>query len=154
MPNRALGRTPDSSRPPTASAHWSAVLLGPSPPSALDPAEHSGACPDKCWHREEGTQTIRVITEDKGKFVFPYFHFFRGHLEDTDDGKELLTLSFPTDTVEIRGKRLEPLEKALDDLSLAWVPVLPSRYAPLAPEGSAVVTEIVVRANEEETELD
>ncbi|MFM2242937.1 MAG: hypothetical protein RLZ97_1792, partial [Verrucomicrobiota bacterium] len=49
----------------------------------------------------------------------------------------------------IRGKRLEPLEKALDDLSLAWVRVLPSRYASLAPEGSAVVTEVVVRAVEE-----
>lgn len=80
--------------------------------------------------------------------MFPYFHFVRGHLEDTDDGKELLTLRFPSDTVEIRGKRLEPLEKALDDLSLAWVRVLPSRYTPLAPEGSAVVTEIEVRTNE------
>lgn len=119
-----------------------------------DPAERSGARPGKCWHREEGTQTIRVITEDKGKFVFPYFHFVRGHLEDTDDGKELLTLRFPSDTVEIRGKRLEPLEKALDDLSLAWVRVLPSRYAPLVPEGSAVVTEIVIHANEEKNETD
>jgi hypothetical protein len=114
-----------------------------------DPVERSGSRLGKCWHREEGTQTIRVITEDKGKFVFPYFHFVRGHLEDTDDGKELLTLRFPSDTVEIRGKRLEPLEKALDDLSLAWVRVLPSRYASLAPEGSAVVTEVVVRAVEE-----
>ncbi len=115
-----------------------------------DPAERSGARPGKCWHREEGTQTIRMITEDKGKFVFPYFHFVCGHLEDTDDGKELLTLRFPSDTVEIRGKRLEPLEKALDDLSLEWVRVLPSLYAPLAPEGSPVVTEIVVRATNEE----
>ncbi|MFT3991051.1 MAG: hypothetical protein QM680_06530 [Luteolibacter sp.] len=108
------------------------------------PSERSGSLPGKCWHREEGTQTIRVITEDQGRFVFPYSHFVRGHLEDIDDGKERLTLSFPSDTVEIRGKRLEPLEKALDDLSLAWVRVLPSRHASLASEGSPVVTEIVV----------
>lgn len=110
-----------------------------------DPAERSGPRPGKCWHREEGTQTIRVITEDKGKFVFPYFHFVRGHLEEAEDGKELLTLRFPSDTVEIRGKRLEPLEQALADLSLAWVRVLPSRYTTLAPEGSPVVSDITVR---------
>ncbi|MFT3991850.1 MAG: hypothetical protein QM680_10625 [Luteolibacter sp.] len=118
------------------------------------PSERSGSLPGKCWHREEGTQTIRVITEDKGRFVFPYSHFVLGHLENTDDGKELLTLNFSSDTVEIRGKRLEPLEKALDDLSLAWVRVLPSRHATLTPEGSTVVTEIVVRTNEEETKPD
>ena len=54
--------------------------------------------------------------------MFPYFHFVRGRLEDTDDGKELLTLRFSSDTVEIRGKQLEPLLKALDDFSLAWGP--------------------------------
>lgn len=114
-----------------------------------DPAERPDARNGKCWHREPGAQTIRLVTENRGKFVFPYFHFVRGNLEDTDDGKELLTLRFPSDTVEIRGKRLEPLLKALDDLSLAWVRVLASRYAALAPEGSVVVMEIAVRSIED-----
>ncbi|MFT3991272.1 MAG: hypothetical protein QM680_07665 [Luteolibacter sp.] len=113
-------------------------------PDSTVPSERSASFPGKCWHREEGTRTIRVITADKGRFTFPYSHFVRGHLEDTDDGKERLTLSFSSDTVEIHGKRLEPLEKALDGLSLAWVRVLPSRHAPLASEGSPVVTEIAV----------
>ena len=117
-----------------------------------DPAERPGTRPGKCWHREEGTQTIRMITEDKKKFTFPYFHFVRGCLEDIEDGKQLLTLNFPSDTVEIRGRRLDPLDKALDDLSLAWVRVLPSRHAALAPADFGIVTEIVVRSTEEKEE--
>jgi hypothetical protein len=120
--------------------------------NTTDPAERPETRKGKCWHRDTGAQTIRIITEKKGRFVFPYFHFVRGHLEDTDDGNELLTLRFPSDTVEIRGKRLEPLLNALDDLSLAWVRALASRYSALVPEGSAVVMEIAVRANEEKAE--
>lgn len=115
-------------------------------------ADRLGKRPGKCWHSEEGTQTIRIITEDKRKFTFPYFHFVRGLLEDIEDGKQLLTLKFPSDIVEIRGRRLDPLDNALDDLSLAWVRVIPSRHASLAPADSGIVTEIVVRSLEENEE--
>lgn len=121
---------------------------GNSSEEAKRPSARSG----KCWHNEPGAQTIRLVTEDNGKFVFPYFHLVSGHLVDTDDGKELLTLRFPSYKVEILGKRLEPLLKALDDLSLAWVRVLPSRHAALAPADSGLVTEIVVRSLEEKEE--
>ena len=115
-------------------------------------ADRSDKRPGKCWHSEEGTQTVRIITEDKRKFTFPYFHFVRGLLEETEDGKQLLTLKFSSDIVEIRSRRLDPLDNALDDLSLAWVRVLPSRHAPLARTDSGIVTEIVVRSLEERQE--
>jgi hypothetical protein len=116
------------------------------------PAERSGEPAGKCWHREPGAGTIRLQTEDKGRFLFPYFHLVFAHLEDADDGSDLLTLGFPSHKAEIRGKRLQPIFRALEDLSAAWVRVLPSRYAALAPEGGAVVIEITVRSLEEEDE--
>lgn len=99
---------------------------------------------EKCWHREPGAQTIRLETENNGKFLFPYHHLVFAHLADAGGGTEALILGFPSHEVIIRGKRLTPLLKALEDFSAAWVRVLPPRFAAIVPEGAAVVTEIEV----------
>lgn len=112
------------------------------------PEDRPGTRTEKCWHRDPGAQTIRLETASNGKFLFPYHHLVFAHLADAGDGSEALVLGFPSHEVTIQGKRLNPLLKALEDFSAAWVRVLPPRFAAIAPEGVAVVTEIVVHATD------
>lgn len=116
----------------------------------ISPEDSSGKRAGKCWHRGPNAQAIRLETESNGIFLFPYHHLVFAHLADSGGGNEIMTLGFPSHTAEIRGKRLHPILNALDDFTVAWVCVLPSQYAAIAPKGAAVVTGIEVRSGEQD----
>src|SRR2546429_8466082 len=85
-----------------------------------------------CWEKDERAQCLRVECSSDKQFLFPY-----GYLEQakffSSDGEDTIELLFKSriQTVSIKGRGLEEVWLALQNLSVGWVRPLPPKFAPL-----------------------
>ena len=124
-------------------------MIKSSDDNTQSPADRAGSRAVKCWHRDPDTRELRLETADNGTFLFPHQQRMFAHLIRSGD-EDILTLGFPTHEVTIRGTRLSLILEALQDGEVKWIKALPARHVPLAPEGSAVVTDIKVSLSGED----
>ena len=99
-----------------------------------------------CWKRDERAQCLRVECNSDKQFLFPY-----GYLEQasfvSSDGEDTIELLFKNQkqTVSIKGRCLDEVWLAFQNLSVAWVTPLPPKFAPLT-KGRACIKAISVEA--------
>ena len=99
-----------------------------------------------CWTKDERAQCLRVECSPEKQFLFPY-----GYLEQANfvssDGEDTVELLFKgrNQKVSIKGRGLEEVWFALQNLSVAWVTPLPAQFAPLT-KGRACIKSISVEA--------
>jgi hypothetical protein len=97
-----------------------------------------------CWHRERDRSCLRIELNSGEAFIFPYQQFLGAHhLRCTDP--ETLKISFSTHVVTLSGRGLSEIALALQDIAVAWIKPVESRYR-IVPEGErALVTGIEVK---------
>ena len=99
-----------------------------------------------CWKRDERAQCLRVECSPDKQYLFPY-----GYLEQANfvssDGEDAIKLLFKSQsqTVSIKGRGLEEVWLAFQNLSVAWVTPLPPKFAPLI-KARACIKSISVEA--------
>ena len=94
-----------------------------------------------CWKKDERAQCLRVECSSDKQFLFPY-----GYLEQANfvssDGEDTIELRFKSrsQTVSIKGRGLEEVWLAFQNLSVGWVRALPPRVAPLSKRQGYIQT--------------
>ena len=106
----------------------------------------AGNRPDdlNCWKTDERAHCLRVECSSDKQFLFPY-----GYLEQANfvssDGEDSIELLFKGRKVSLKGRCLEEVWLAFQNLSVAWVRPLPPKFAPLT-KGRACIKAISVEA--------
>lgn len=93
----------------------------------------AGAWPEdlSCWKKDERAQCLRVECSSDKQFLFPYGYLEQASLVSSAD-EDAIELLFKCRKVLIKGRYLEEVWLALQNLSVAWVRPLSPRFAPLS----------------------
>ena len=97
-----------------------------------------------CWQTDERAQCLRVECSSDKQFLFPY-----GYLEQANfvssEGEDSIELLFKGRKVSVKGRCLEEVWIAFQNLSVAWVRPLPPKFGPLT-KARACIKAISVEA--------
>ena len=97
-----------------------------------------------CWRKDERAQCLRVECSSDKQFLFPYGYLEQASLMSATD-EDAIELLFKCRKVVIKGRYLEEVWLAFQNLSVAWVTPLPPKFAPLT-KGRACITSISVES--------
>src|SRR5688572_12959808 len=102
-----------------------------------------------CWKKDERAQCLRVECSSDEQFLFPYGYFHEARFATSGD-EETIELRFTSQRqkISIKGRSLEELWLAFQNLSVAWVRPLPARFAPLV-KGQPCIQSVSVELAQE-----
>jgi len=87
---------------------------------------------------------LRVECSSDRQFLFPYGYLEQANFVSTD-GEDSIELLFKGRKVSVKGRYLEEVWLAFQNLSVAWVRSFPRKFAPLT-KGRAYIKAISVEA--------
>jgi hypothetical protein len=102
-----------------------------------------------CWHRDRDRSCLRIELNSGEAFIFPYQQFVGAHHLRCSD-PETLKISFSTHVVTLSGRGLSEITLALQDMAIAWIKPVESRYRLGAEGKGALVTGIEVKLSNNE----
>jgi len=121
------------------------LKLSSKEPAGSRPATAESA--RECWRRDRSCICLKVDVGPGESFVFPYQQFLNAQHTRTM-GDETLKISFGTHEITISGRHLAEIAAAFQELAVARISPVPSRYRQLPPSEGAWVTQIEIRPSE------
>jgi len=100
-------------------------------------SNHSEKAKLLCWKKEAQQQSLCIEQANGELFIIPYVHLLYAHL-GTENGKELLALTFSSHEIRIVGKALTDLAVAIQQFSVEWIKPLIPRYSESKRAGALV----------------